>query len=547
MDTVRSADPLWYKDAVFYQLHVKSFADSNGDGIGDFPGLTSKLDHLASLGVDCLWLQPMYPSPFKDDGYDISDYTSIHPGYGTQQDFEKFLSQAHARGLRVIIELVLNHTSDQHAWFQESRASRDNPRADWYVWADARPDGAPPNNWQSVFGGPSWHWEMQRQQYYLHHFLREQPNLNWHNPAVVDAMLGEARSWLDRGIDGFRLDAITTLVHDPLLRDNPPRDPAAVNFNTGGPMFSPYRYQVHLHDRDQPQILALLERVRALCEPYGAFTMGEIGDSDSVGTTARYTAAKRLHTGYNFLLTQPVFNCDHLRSVVQALEAQVVEGWTTYAFSNHDVPRAVSRWGVLPELSGDHDALAALLLACLFSLRGSVCLYQGEELGLTEAVVPRERMVDPWGIEFWPLFPGRDGSRTPIPWQAGAPAAGFTRGEPWLPMPDEHRAMAIDAQAADPGSVLARCRQLLGFRRAHPALRTGTITLRDAPAPLWVFEREGDGERILCVLNLSNQPASLVIEDGWAALDGHGFASRLEGGALRLPPFGVFFGGRAPA
>ncbi|HWU86792.1 MAG TPA: alpha-amylase family glycosyl hydrolase, partial [Kofleriaceae bacterium] len=403
----------WWRGAVIYQIYPRSFRDSNGDGIGDLPGIIAGLDHIAELGVDAIWISPFFRSPMKDFGYDVADYRAVDPIFGEDADVDRLVAAAHARGLRVLIDLVLPHSSEQHPWFQESRASRDNPRADWYVWADARPDGSPPNNWLSVFGGPSWQWEVRRQQYYLHHFLREQPNLNWHNPAVIEAMLGEARFWLDRGIDGFRLDAITTLVHDPLLRDNPPRDPTAASFDNPAPAFSPFRFQAHVHDRDQPQLLRMLERVRALVEPYGAFTMGEIGDVDNVEATARYTSASaaRLHTGYSFLLTQPVFDREHLRRVVHAFETQVVDGWTTYAFSNHDVPRAVSRWGALPELSGDREALAALLHACLFSLRGSVCLYQGEELGLTEAVVPRERMVDPWGIEFWPLFPGRDGSR----------------------------------------------------------------------------------------------------------------------------------------
>ena len=536
----------WWRGAVIYQIYPRSFRDSNGDGIGDLPGIIAGLDHIAELGVDAIWISPFFRSPMKDFGYDVADYRAVDPIFGADADFDRLIAAAHERGVRVLIDLVLPHSSDQHPWFQESRSSRDNPRADWYVWADARSDGSPPTNWQSVFGGAAWQWEVRRQQYYLHHFLREQPNLNWHNPAVVDAMLGEARFWLDRGVDGFRLDAITTLVHDPLLRDNPPRDPAGGSFDMAGPMFSPYRYQAHVHDRDQPQILGLLERVRALVEPYGAFTMGEIADVDSVEATARYTGAARLHTGYSFLLLQPVFGSEHLRRVVDAFEMQVVEGWTTYAFSNHDVPRAVSRWGTLPELSGDREALATMLHACLFSLRGSACLYQGEELGLTEAVVPRERMADPWGIEFWPLFPGRDGSRTPIPWQAAAPSAGFTTGEPWLPISDEHRAMAIDAQAADPGSVLSRCRQLLRFRKAHPALRTGSLVLRDAPAPLWAFERQDESERLLCVLNLSNQPASWALEDGWTALHGHGFPSRFEGRTLHLPAFGVYFGAHAP-
>ena len=535
----------WWRGAIIYQIYPRSFRDSNGDGIGDLPGILSALDYIADLGVDAIWISPFFRSPMKDFGYDVADYREVDPIFGTNADFDRLIAGAHERGLRVLIDLVLPHSSDQHAWFQESRQSRDNPRADWYVWADARPDGSPPNNWLSVFGGPAWQWEARRQQYYLHYFLRQQPNLNWNNPAVADAMMGEARFWLERGVDGFRLDAITTLVHDPFLRDNPPRDQAAPTLDIPGPMFSPYLYQLHLHDRDQPQILGLLERVRALVEEFGGFTMGEIADVDSVAATARYTGASRLHTGYSFLLTQSEFGSDRLRRVVQAFEAQVLEGWTTYAFTNHDVPRAVSRWGALPELTGDRGALAELLLAVLFSLRGTACLYQGEELGLTEAVIPRERLVDPWGIEFWPLFKGRDGSRTPIPWRAREEQAGFTTGDPWLPIPDEHRALAVDVQDGDPSSTLATCRRLLAFRKAHPALRTGSVALRDAPPPIWAFERSEGAERVLCAFNLSNQPATWPLDDGWNPLDGHGFASRVDGRTLHLPPFGAFFAERA--
>jgi alpha-glucosidase len=534
----------WWRGAVIYQIYPRSFLDSNGDGIGDLPGIRAGLDHIAGLGVDAIWISPFFRSPMKDFGYDVSDYRSVDPTFGTDADFDALVAEAHARDLRVMIDLVLPHSSDQHAWFQESRTSRDNPKASWYVWADAKPDGSPPNNWLSVFGGPAWQWESRRRQYYLHYFLREQPNLNWNEPALVEAMLGEARFWLDRGVDGFRLDAITTLVHDPALRDNPPRDRSGPGLDIPGPMFSPYLCQEHVYDRDQPQILDLLERLRVLVEPYGGFLMGEIADVDSIAITAKYTAGPRLHTGYSFQLTDTRFGRDRLSDVVIAYEAAVRDGWTTYAFSNHDVPRAVSRWGARPELSGDRAALARLLLGCLFSLRGSVCLYQGEELGLPEVDLPRERLVDPWGIEFWPLFKGRDGCRTPFPWRAGAHAAGFTTGEPWLPIPDEHARLAVDRQDADPSSVLSTCRRLLRLRRAHPALRTGEIALHDSADPIWAFERSGEDGRVLCVFNLSNQPASWTAPaPGWRPLDA-GLGGQLEGQTIHLPAFGGFFAQR---
>jgi alpha-glucosidase len=534
----------WWRGAIIYQVYPRSFLDTDGDGIGDLAGVRARLDHIAGLGVDAVWLSPFYRSPMKDFGYDVADHCAVDPALGSLADFDALLADAHARGLRVIVDLVLPHTSDQHRWFQESRSSRDNPRADWYVWADPKPDGTPPNNWLSVFGGSAWQWEARRGQYYLHHFLRAQPNLNWHEPEVVDAMLGEARFWLERGVDGFRLDAITTLVHDPQLRDNPPEDLTQPSLDLPGPVFSPFRLQTHLHDRDQPQILGLLERLRALVDQYGAFTMGEVADVDSAAATARYTGGtRRLHTAYSFQLTHDEFGVDRFRRVVRAFEAAIGDGWTTYAFSNHDVPRVVSRWERLPELSGDRAALARLLFACLFTMRGNACLYQGEELGLTETGLPLERLVDPWGVEFAPLFMGRDGCRTPMPWRAADHAAGFTSGEPWLPIPDEHRRLAVDAQDGDPSSVLAACRRLLGFRKAHPALVVGSLALRESASPVWAVERAEADERVLCVFNLSNRPASWTIEPAgtWRPLDGHGFTSRLEGGTVHLPAFGAFF------
>jgi alpha-glucosidase len=537
----------WWRGAIIYQVYPRSFRDSNGDGIGDLPGIRAGLDYIAALGVDAVWISPFYLSPMKDFGYDVADYRAVDPMFGSDADFDDLLSEAHARGLRLIIDLVLPHSSDQHRWFQESRSSRDNPRADWYVWADAKADGTPPNNWLSVFGGPAWQWEPRRGQYYLHYFLRSQPNLNWNNPQVVDAMLGEARFWLERGVDGFRLDAITTLVHDTELKDNPPQDLSLPSLDLAGPMISPYRMQAHVNDRDQPQILRLLERMRSLVDQYGAFTIGEIADVDSAATTAKYTAGtSRLHTGYSFQLTHDECGVDRFRRVVTTFEAALGTGWTTYAFSNHDVSRVVSRWGRWPELSGDRTALAKLLLACLFTMRGSACLYQGEELGLSEVDLPLDSLVDPWGIEFAPLFKGRDGCRTPMPWRAGAHAAGFTSGEPWLPIPDDHRDSAVDVQEQDTTSVLAACRRLLRFRKGHAALVTGSITLRETAPPIWAFEREDGSERLLCVFNLSNRPASWAIEAGsWHPLEGHGFAAHLEGDTVRLPAFGVFFAAAA--
>ncbi len=541
----------WWRGAVIYQVYPRSFLDTNGDGVGDLPGIIARLDYIRDLGVDALWISPFFRSPMKDFGYDVADYRAVDPLFGCDADADALIAAAHERGLKVVIDMVLGHSSDQHPWFRQSRASRDNPKAGWYVWADPRPDGTPPNNWLSVFGGPSWQWGGERGQYYLHHFLASQPNLDWNNPEVVEAMLAEAAHWLDRGVDGLRLDAITTLVHDPLLRDNPPRDPHQRGLDIPGAANSPHRFQEHVYDRDRPEILERFARLRALADRHGAFLMGEIADVDSIPCTAKYTSGPdRLHSGYNFQLTRRAFGVERLQAVIGALQAALGDGWATYAFSNHDVPRTLSRWGALPELAGDRPALAKLLLACLFTLPGTVCLYQGEELGLTEADIPFEHLVDPWGIEFWPSFKGRDGCRTPMPWQAEAPAAGFTTATPWLPIPDEHRALAVDRQEADPGSVLHACRRLLAWRRRHPALIAGAVTLRDTAAPVWAFERADGAERLLCAFNLSNRPAAWPVEPGWRKLDeedgddGHGFTAGFDGATVTLPPFGAFFAER---
>jgi alpha-glucosidase len=533
----------WWRGAIIYQVYPRSFLDTDGDGVGDLAGIAARLDYIAALGVDAVWISPFFKSPMRDFGYDVADYREVDPLFGTNEDFRTILKGAHERGLKVMIDMVLAHTSEEHPWFKESRSSRDNPKAAWYVWADAKPDGAPPNNWQSVFGGPSWQWDTRRHQYYLHHFLKSQPNLDWHNPEVVEAMLEEVRFWLEHGVDGLRLDAITTLMHDPQLRDNPPaaKDTAR---DIGVTLLSPFTMQEHVHDRDHADMLKIFGRLRALTDRYpDHFTMGEIGDVDTITAIAKYTqGTDRLHSGYTFQLTRPEFGAGRLVSVIARKEEALGDGWPTWSFGNHDTSRIVSRWGGLPRLSGDPDALARLLMACLLTLRGSVCIYQGEELGLTQADIPFEQLVDPWGIEFWPHYKGRDGCRTPMPWRGDAPHGGFTTGTPWLPVPQDHLARAVDRQEKDPASVLAAYRRFIAWRKGEPALRTGSIHLLALPDPAFGLVREGDGRRVLCAFNLSNAPVETALEGGWAPLDGHGFnGARLADGRLRLPAFGAFF------
>ena len=404
--------PPWWRGAVIYEIYPRSFSDSNADGIGDLQGIIDRLDYVADLGVDAIWIAPFFKSPMADFGYDVADYRSVDPMFGSMDDFDRLLARAHSLGLRVIIDQVLSHTSNEHAWFRESRASRDNPKADWYVWADPKQDGTPPNNWLSIFGGVAWRWEPRRRQYYLHNFLSSQPDLNFHNPQVRRAVLDNLRFWLDKGVDGLRLDAINFCFHDPLLRDNPPK-PVEQRIARAFSPENPYAYQYHHHDNTRPENLQFLNELRALLDDYpGTAALGEVSSEDSLATMAEYTSGDRLHMAYSFELLSDDSSAAHIRATVATLEDRMSEGWPCWALSNHDVRRVVTRWGG----ARPSRALAIQLLAMLCSLRGSVCLYQGEELGLPEAELPFHALRDPYGIAFWPNFKGRDGCRTPMPW-----------------------------------------------------------------------------------------------------------------------------------
>ena len=513
----------WWRGAVIYQVYPRSFADGNGDGVGDLAGLRARLGHIAGLGVDALWLSPVFKSPMADFGYDVEDYRAIDPLFGTLEEFDRLLAEAHRFGLRVIIDLVLSHSSERHPWFLESRESRANPKTDWYVWAEAKPDGTAPNNWLSVFGGPAWSWEPRRGQYYLHNFLAAQPDLNLHNPAALEAVLGEVEFWLARGVDGCRLDVANYYLHDPLLRDNPPRPPGERPAD-GVPDISPYGRQRHIFDKSRPENLAVLRRLRALFDRYpGTVTIAEVHDDDSVARAAAYVGAPDLlHTAYGFSLLGPQFGARVVRGSLEAFAAQPGEGWPAWAFSNHDVPRAVSRWG------DGSPAFAMLLVALLGCLRGTLFLYQGEELGLPEAEVPRERLQDPFGKALWPVFKGRDGCRTPMPWDGALPHAGFSAAEPWLPIPEAHLGRSVAAQERDPESVLAFTRRFLTWRRDQPALRLGAIAFIETAEPLLAFERVWQGERVRCLFNLGPAPLAADLWDQPHTLPGYGW--------LTLPP-----------
>jgi alpha-glucosidase len=531
---MRQAD--WWRGATLYQIYPRSFADSNGDGIGDLRGITERLDYVASLGVDGIWLSPFFRSPMRDFGYDICDYRAVDPMFGTIADFDALVTRAHALALKVVIDQVWSHTAIEHPWFEESRRSRDNPKADWYVWADAKPDGSPPTNWQSWMGGPTWTWDPRRRQYYLHNFLPQMPDLNFHNPEVQDAVLDIGRFWLARGVDGFRLDAANYYCHDPLLRDNPPQPP-----ERRGDL--PAAMQQHLFNVCQPQNLPFLERVRALMDEFDArFTVAEIGSANNLERMIEYTrGSSRLHTAYSFVLLggRPDAR-DLMRLMAPWQQGQGSQAWPSWAMSNHDVPRVATRWA-----DGD-PARTKQWLALLSVLRGTVFLYQGEELGLMQSDIHFDQLQDPYGKAHWPHDKGRDGCRTPMPWATAAPLAGFTKaGKTWLPVDPAHQARAVDMQEGDAASCLQLTRRLLALRRAHPALRLGSFEPLWADEQVLVVLRRAGPDAVLLAFNLSD--ASRTVELGQTFTGSSEAltvgAARWIGNGLQLAPWAAFISG----
>ena len=523
-----AADPDWWRGAVIYQIYPRSYQDSNGDGIGDLSGIIHRLPHVASLGVDAIWISPFFTSPMLDFGYDVSNYRDVDPMFGSLGDFDALVARAHELGLKVIIDLVLSHTSDQHPWFQESRSSRTNAKADWYVWADAKPDGSPPNNWLSIFGGSAWEWDGQHMQYFMHNFLTQQPDLNFHNKEVREELLDVTRFWLERGVDGFRLDTVNFYYCDAELRDNPAL-PADERSDKIAPSVNPYNFQDHLFDKSRPENLDFLKAFRAVLDEFPAATsVGEVGDAQrGAEIQAAYTAdGDKIHMAYDFDLLSNAFPTGtRVAEIMEKVKTIGPDSWGCWAYSNHDVIRHTSRWNLS---DAAHRAYAALLL----SLRGSACLYQGEELGLTEAYVPFEDLQDPYGKRFWPKFKGRDGCRTPIPWNSDRSNGGFTGGSPWLPVAMEHVQNAADVQDGDDTSMLNFYRDIIEFRKGLPALSKGSFELVAANDTFISFMREHGNTQLYCAFNLSDETVGVTFPDGaWMIEDNAPFTAVEQDGS----------------
>jgi alpha-glucosidase len=490
-------EPLWWQRGIVYQVYPRSFMDSDGDGTGDLAGVRSRLDYLCELGVDALWLSPIYPSPMKDFGYDVADYTGVDPVFGTLAEFDRLVEAAHARGLKLILDFVPNHTSDRHPWFLESRASRHNPKRDWYLWRDPGQGGGPPNNWLSNFGGSAWHYDAATGQYYYHAFLPEQPDLNWRNPEVVEAMLGVLRFWLERGVDGFRVDVLWHLVKDAGFADNP----ANPDWRDG---MDPYQALVPLYSADRPEVHGLVRQMRALLDRYRSRVLiGEIYlplerlvEYYGVDSNGELSGA---HLPFNFQLLFVLWNARALARLIADYERMLPAGaWPNWVLGNHDRPRIASRVG---------PAQARVAAMLLLTLRGTPTLYYGDEIGMRNVAVPPEAVQDPLERRVPGIGLGRDPVRTPMQWSAAA-NAGFSTGRPWLPLAGDYEDVNVAAQQADPKSMLALHKALIALRRAEPALQLGKLELVETSGNVLAYMRE---DRLLVALNIGSRDERMAL------------------------------------
>ena len=514
----------WWKQGVIYQVYPRSFQDSDGDGVGDLEGIRRRLGHFQTLGIDGVWISPIFVSPMADFGYDIADYRAIDPLFGTLGDFDALVADAHGRGLKLILDLVPNHTSDQHPWFLESRASRDNPKRDWYIWRDAKPDGSPPNNWLSNFGGSGWEWDAATGQFYYHAYLTQQPDLNWRNPEVRAAIFEVMRFWLDRGVDGFRVDVLWHLIKDDQFRDNPPNP----DWRPGMAGIERYR---EIYSTDRPEVHEVVAEMRRVVDAYpDRVLIGEI-----------YLPIERLVTYYgphldganlpfNFQLLQATWTAEEIGRIVRDYEAALPKGaWPNWVLSNHDRHRIASRVG---------PAQARVAAMLLLTLRGTPTIYYGDDVGLEQVPIPADRVQDPWEKNEPGLGLGRDPCRTPMPWDA-SPNAGFTTGEPWLPLNADWKTRNVAAESADPASMLSLYRRLLALRRSSQALSLGDYLEVSAGEGALVYERRAGDERVVVALNLTHEARTVRLPSGGSfspVLSTGPRAPVLADGGLRLGP-----------
>jgi alpha-glucosidase len=495
-------DFLWWRDGVIYQIYPRSYADSNGDGIGDLAGITARLEYLSDLGIDAIWLSPFYPTPDKDFGYDISDYLNVDARFGSMADFDQLVAEAHRRGIRIILDLVLNHTSDQHPWFIESRSSLRNPKRDWYIWKDH------PNNWQASFGGKAWEYDPVTGQYFLHLFTKEQPDVNWRNPEVRKAQLDVFRFWLERGVDGFRLDVFNAYFKHSDLLDNPPK------FGVRG-----FDRQRHIYDIDQPEMMPFLQEMRFLLDSYPErYAVGETYFATPQKTVS-YCGPTRLHAAFSFDFTSTnLFYPWNPRWVMEQVGKREQNFnpagiWPTTVMSNHDLPRAASRYS-----RGEEDAQAFLAMALLLTLRGTPFMYYGEEIGMRDIHLRRSEILDPPGQKYWPIYKGRDGCRSPMQWD-DTPFAGFSTTQPWLPVHPNYTRRNVRLQQAYPESLLNFTKKILKLRKELPALRQGDFIPLDTPTGMLAFLRQTDNQSVLIAMNFSNRNIRFLHPQGkWQEL-----------------------------
>jgi alpha-glucosidase len=486
---------LWWQKGIVYQIYPRSFQDSNGDGVGDLPGIASRLDYLKWLGVDAIWISPIFRSPMKDFGYDVADYCDIDPLFGTLADFDELLEETHRRGLKLILDFVPNHTSDHHPWFLESRSSPDSPKRDWYIWRDAKPDGSPPNNWLANFGGIAWTWDAHTQQYYYHAFLSEQPDLNWRNPEVQQAMMDVLRFWLGKGVDGFRVDVMNHIIKDAALPDNPPN-----------PLWKegdhPYRRLIPQYSQDQPEVHDIVAMMRRVFDEFDdRVLIGEI--YLPIERLMRYYGPNSdgANLPFNFQLVTKPWEARVIAATIDRYEAALPpNAWPNWVLGNHDRPRIATRTG---------RAQARVAAMALLTLRGTPTMYYGDEIGMEDVHVPPDRLVDPPGIEIGPAA-GRDPERTPMQWDA-SPNAGFTDAEPWLPIAEDYHHHSVAAERDDQASTLSLYRALIGLRRAEPALSVGSYTAVPADGDVLAYIREHQGSRLLIALNLGGDEQRLPL------------------------------------